>query len=62
LLFVGYKPEFKDSIVYKGFDLLPYKQKVPDGEIDVHAIAIATTTPPPDLDHSWMDDETEDGS
>jgi hypothetical protein len=27
---------------------------------DVHAIAIATTTPQPD--RSWMDDETEDGS
>eukprot|EP00957_Ditylum_brightwellii_P056132 4255879-Ditylum_brightwellii.AAC.1 len=30
----GYKPKFTKQNVYTGFDLLPYKQKIPDGEID----------------------------
>lgn len=55
----GYKPFFRNKNVYDGFDLLPYAQKIPDGEVDVHAIAIATTNPPPDLDHSWVDDDDE---
>jgi len=49
----GDKPHYKAKNLYSGFDLLPYKQKIPDDAIDVHAIAIATTNPPPDLDHSW---------
>ena len=55
----GYKPAFQEKNVYDGFDLLPYKQKIPDGEVDVHAIALATTNPPPDLDHSWIDENDE---
>jgi len=53
----GYKPKFTKQNVYSGFDLLPYKQKIPDGEIDVHAIAIATTFPPPELNHEWEENE-----
>ena len=52
----GYKPYFKNSNVYDGFNVLPLNQAIPDGEVDVHAIAIATTSPAPDLDHSWIDD------
>ena len=55
----GYKPYFKQKNVYNGFDLLPYRQKIPEGEVDVHAIAIATTFPAPDLDHSWVEDSAE---
>jgi len=39
---------------------LPLNQAIPDGEIDVHAIAIATTSPAPDLDHSWIEDNDGD--
>lgn len=53
----GYKPDFKIRNVYDGFDLLPYAQAIPEGEVDVHAIAISTNTPPPDLDHSWIEDD-----
>ena len=59
----GYKPEYPETTnVYNGFDLLPLSQAIPDGEIDVHAIAIATTSPPPsDLDHSWIEDDVDSG-
>ena len=53
----GYKPDFLEYNVYDGFDLLPLSQAIPDGDIDVHAIAIATTSPAPDLDHSYIDDD-----
>lgn len=55
----GYKPHFTERNAYNGFDLLPLNQAVPDGEVDVHAIAIATTSDPPDLDHSWIEDDEE---
>jgi hypothetical protein len=53
----GYKPDFRIQNVYDGFDLLPLSQAIPEGEVDVHAIAIATRNPPPDLDHSWIEKE-----
>eukprot|EP00980_Cylindrotheca_fusiformis_P021317 scaffold8211_cov117-Cylindrotheca_fusiformis.AAC.13 len=53
----GYKPDYPAKNIYEGFDLLPLKQALPDGEVDVHAIAIATTDEAPDLDHSWKDDD-----
>ncbi|KAL3905102.1 MAG: hypothetical protein SGARI_004619 [Bacillariaceae sp.] len=52
----GYKPYFKQHNVYDGFDLVPYAQAIPEGHVDVHAIAIASTRPAPDLDHSWIED------
>lgn len=52
----GYKPGWSKKGYYGGLDLLPYEQKIPDGEIDVHAIAIATVFPPPELDHDWVED------
>jgi len=53
----GYKPDFKIDNVYNGFDVLPLNQAIPDGDVDVHAIAIATTSPAPDIDHSWIEEE-----
>eukprot|EP00957_Ditylum_brightwellii_P171958 13092407-Ditylum_brightwellii.AAC.1 len=48
--------------VYSGINLQAHNQRVPYGEIDVHAIAIATMNSPPDLDHSWdFDDGNEYG-
>lgn len=57
----GYRPDYPIESFYDGFDLLPYKQKLADDQVDVHAIAIATTSPPPDLDHSWIDEDEDDG-
>eukprot|EP00531_Pseudo-nitzschia_arenysensis_P000462 CAMPEP_0116134426 /NCGR_PEP_ID=MMETSP0329-20121206/10638_1 /TAXON_ID=697910 /ORGANISM="Pseudo-nitzschia arenysensis, Strain B593" /LENGTH=1029 /DNA_ID=CAMNT_0003629133 /DNA_START=91 /DNA_END=3180 /DNA_ORIENTATION=- len=58
----GYKPYYGEQL-YNGFDVLPLNQAIPDGEVDVHAIAIATTSPAPDIDHSFIDEEisTENG-
>lgn len=39
--------------VYDGMELVPYAQKIPAGEVDVHAVVLATTYPAPDLDQSW---------
>lgn len=52
----GYKPDWPQANAYNGFDLMPSNQAVPDGDVDVHAIAIASTNPAPDLDHSWTED------
>jgi len=53
----GYKPYLPESNAYDGFDVLPLNQAVGDDEVDPHAVAIATTNPPPDLDHSWIEDD-----
>ena len=37
--------------------MLPLNQAVEDGEVDPHAVAIATTSPAPDLDHTWIEDD-----
>jgi hypothetical protein len=64
----GYKPYFKQKNLYNGVDhLLPYyKQAIPEGQVDVHANAIATTYPAPDLDRSRIEDhedtQTEKGN
>eukprot|EP00957_Ditylum_brightwellii_P086327 6568931-Ditylum_brightwellii.AAC.1 len=39
--------------VYSGINLQAHNQRVPYGEIDAHAIAIAVANAPPNLDHSW---------
>lgn len=57
----GYKPSYRDKMAYEGFDILPIVQKIPDGEVDVHAIAIATTNRPPDLNHDWIDGDDNAG-
>jgi hypothetical protein len=46
------------SQTYDGFDLLPLSWKVPSDQVDVHAIAIATSAPPPkEHDYSTADDD-----
>jgi hypothetical protein len=52
----GYKPSNEFEAVYEGIDILPTFWKVPEGHVDVHAIAIASTYAAPELDHSWVDD------
>ena len=44
----GYLPVLSKVNAYDGFDILPAKWQIPGGEIDVHAIAIATALPPTD--------------
>lgn len=55
----GYKPT-KIEPLYEGIDVTPQIHKIPDGEIDLHAIAIATDYAPPELDQSFVDDNDED--
>jgi len=56
----GYRPSWSEKSYYSGFDVLPFNQAVPDGEVDAHLIAIATTFPAPDLDHDWVEDDHSD--
>ena len=46
---------------YSGFDLLPLSWKIPANEVDVHAIAIATTYKNPQIDHKWYDEGDDNG-
>jgi hypothetical protein len=56
----GYKPDFLIDNAYNGFDLLPLLQELPDDDIDVHAIAIATSNPEPtDIDHNWVENDND---
>lgn len=58
----GYKPDYPQNNLYNGFDLMPLSQALQDNEIDVHAVAIATTYPPPDdVDHDWTDGDDTNG-
>uniref|UniRef100_A0A7S4J0A1 Uncharacterized protein n=1 Tax=Odontella aurita TaxID=265563 RepID=A0A7S4J0A1_9STRA len=43
----GYLPHVPGGVEYAGISVMPYNQRVPYGEVDVHAIAIATTSAPP---------------
>ena len=49
-IMVGEVPEIKSEILYHGIDVLAPEQKIPKGQVDVHAIAIATTRPAPEAD------------
>ena len=51
----GYRPKQLEGL-YEGVDILPPFWKVPEGDVDVHAIALASTYAPSELDHSWVDD------
>lgn len=50
----GYVPTLADPL-YTGTDVVPLIWKVPEGDVDVHAIAIASTYPAPELDQSWRE-------
>lgn len=58
----GYHP--RNTMVvepaYTGVDILPLIWKIPDDQIDLHAIAIASTYAAPELDHSIADEDDED--
>ena len=58
----GYRPPFLERNIYDGFDFLPLAQELADEDVDVHAIAIATSNPPPDIDHSWIEDGDDSSS
>lgn len=45
---------------YVGPDLLPLKWKIPDGDVDVHAIAIASNYEAPNFDHLFEEEIEED--
>jgi len=53
----GYLPYQSIASEFAGINVLPLIQRVPDGQVDVHAIAIASTAPAPHLDYSLADDE-----
>lgn len=46
--------------LYQGPDVMGLNFKVPKGEVDVHAIAIATNYEAPQLDHLWKDEGDDD--
>jgi hypothetical protein len=55
----GYKPS-RPKKVYDGIDVLPPFWKIPEGDVDVHAIALVSTYAPPELDQTWVDNDGED--
>jgi len=57
----GYVPKNLESL-YSGIDLMPLKWKVPPGEVDVHAIAIATNyKEAEEINQQWEDEEKNAG-
>lgn len=56
----GYKPHVTAEALYEGVDILPPFWKVPEGHVDVHAIAIASTYAPSESDHAWVDNNADD--
>ncbi len=51
----GWVPKEGAKEVYSGVDLLPLSWKIPESEVDLHAIAIATTYKKPIVDKQWYD-------
>ncbi len=60
----GYVPAPKYPHYYTGPDILPVKWKIPEGHVDLHAIAIASSYEAPQIDHFWEyegdDDDVEE--
>lgn len=54
----GYVPKNQYQLLYTGPDLLPLSWKVPEGHVDLHAIAIATSYEAPMNEHLF--DDTDD--
>ena len=50
--------EFEEK--YSGINVQPLSWKIPNGEVDVHAIAIASTYQKPQVDHRWYDEGDDD--
>lgn len=53
-------PKPLGEMIYKGPDILPLKWKIPEGDVDVHAIAIATNYEAPNFDHLFEEKLEED--
>lgn len=54
----GYSPADSYPIPnYEGINILPLEWKIPEGEIDLHAIAIASTYTPPNFENPCGDDD-----
>ena len=51
----GYIPEYRSEVSYHGPDLYPTSWKIPEGDVDVHAIAIATNYEASQSEHLWGD-------
>lgn len=51
----GYKIEWPISEVYQGIDILPLSWKIPSDQVDLHAIAIVTTSKAPQYDFEWTE-------
>jgi hypothetical protein len=56
----GYVPTNGLEPEYEGVDIYPLMWKIPEGEVDVHAIAIASTYAPSELDQSWTGNGNDD--
>ncbi len=56
----GYLPSSPTKAFYNGPDLFPLSWKIPKGEIDVHAIAIATNYEAPFNEHLFDDNPDDD--
>ena len=56
----GYKMEWPISEVYQGIDVLPLSWKVPLDQVDLHAIAIVTTSKAPEYDFEWIEGPSKD--
>lgn len=56
----GYKMEWPISEVYQGIDVLPLSWKVPLDQVDLHAIAIVTTSKAPEYDFEWTEGPSKD--
>lgn len=55
----GYIPTVKEKAAYDGIDLLPLEWRIPNDEVDVHAIAIATTYERNDVENNaWVYKDT----
>lgn len=56
----GYQMEWPLTEVYQGIDILPLRWKVPMDQVDLHAIAIVTTSKAPQYDFEWTEGPSKD--
>lgn len=56
----GWVPRSEAEEMYQGVNLLPLSWKIPDTEVDLHAIAIASTYKKPLFDNEWYDQVDDD--
>lgn len=56
----GYPKVVGGKMPYAGPELLPLNWKIPEGDVDVHAIAIATDYDVPQLEFLWEDEDNDE--